>query len=55
MLDRDVNGWLRPTAEFLKLYLARPEIVPPPEACAANRLTRGAALGTLASGQQSRN
>jgi hypothetical protein len=44
MLDRDENGWLRPTAEFLKLYLARPEIVPPPEACAAERALHGALL-----------
>ena len=56
MLDRDVNGWLRPTAEFLKWYLARPEIVPPPDACAAERLLHRAALLSepLASGQQSR-
>jgi Family of unknown function (DUF6352) len=44
MLDRDVNGWLRPTAEFLKLYLARPEIVPPPEACAAESALHAALL-----------
>ncbi len=44
MLDRDENGWLRPTAEFLKLYLARPEIVPPPEACAAEHALYAALL-----------
>jgi hypothetical protein len=44
MLDRDENGRLRPTAEFLKLYLARPEIVPPPEACAAERALHAALL-----------
>jgi hypothetical protein len=44
MLDRDENGWLRPTAEFLKLYLARPEIVPPAEACAAERALHEALL-----------
>jgi hypothetical protein len=44
MLDRDENGWLRPTAEFLKLYLARPEIVPPSEACAVERALHAALL-----------
>jgi hypothetical protein len=44
MLDRDVNGWLQPTAEFLKLYLARPEIVPPSEACGAERALHAALL-----------
>jgi hypothetical protein len=44
MLDRDKNGRLRPTAEFLKLYLARPEIVPPSEACAAERALHAALL-----------
>ena len=37
LLDRDDRGLLVPTDEFLKLYLARPEVVPPPEACAAER------------------
>src|SRR5580704_13704880 len=44
MLDRDETGWLRPTAEFLKLYLARPEVVPPSEACAAERVLHAALL-----------
>jgi hypothetical protein len=44
MLDRDQNGWLRPTAEFLKLYLARPEVVPPSEAGAAERALHAALL-----------
>ena len=34
LLDRDENGGLHVTDEFLKLYLARPELLPPPEACA---------------------
>jgi hypothetical protein len=37
LLDRDAAGNLLVTDEFLKAYLARPEIVPPPEACAAER------------------
>jgi hypothetical protein len=44
MLDRDRDGWLRPTTEFLKLYLARPEIVPPFEACAAETALHAALL-----------
>jgi hypothetical protein len=37
LLDRDANGKLLITEDFLKAYLARPELVPPPEACAAER------------------
>jgi hypothetical protein len=37
LLDRDAGGRLLVTEEFLKAYLARPELVPPPEACAAER------------------
>jgi Family of unknown function (DUF6352) len=37
LLDRDAEGRLLVTDEFLKAYLARPEITPPPEACAAER------------------
>jgi len=33
LIDRDERGQLRPTDEFIKLYLARPELTPPPEAC----------------------
>jgi hypothetical protein len=35
LLDRDVTGKLLVTDEFLKVYLARAELVPPPEACTA--------------------
>jgi hypothetical protein len=35
LLDRDERGWLRVTDEFMKAYLARPELAPPPEACIA--------------------
>jgi hypothetical protein len=37
MLDHDGEGRLLLTDEFLKAYLARPEIMPPDEACAAER------------------
>jgi hypothetical protein len=37
LLDRDAGGRLAITDEFLKAYLARPELAPPPEACAAER------------------
>jgi hypothetical protein len=37
LLDRDENGRLLVTDDFLKAYLARPELVPPPEACAAEQ------------------
>lgn len=33
LLDRSDNGGLAVTDEFLKAFLARPELVPPPEAC----------------------
>jgi hypothetical protein len=35
LLDKDSRGRLLVTDEFLKLYLARPELVPPEDACAA--------------------
>ena len=35
LLDRDEGGGLLVTDEFLKVYLARPELVPPREACVA--------------------
>lgn len=37
LLDRDAEGRLVPTDEFLKAYLARPELMPPEEACDAER------------------
>jgi Family of unknown function (DUF6352) len=37
LLDRDAGGRLLVTDEFLKAYLARPEIAPPPGACLAER------------------
>ena len=44
LLDRDLSGGLRLTDEFLKLYLARPELLPPPEACAVERTLHAALL-----------
>lgn len=44
LLDRDTSGGLTLTDEFLKLYLARPELVPPTEACAVERALHGALL-----------
>ncbi len=37
LLDRDADGRLVVTDELLKAYLARPELLPPAEACAAER------------------
>ena len=37
LLDRDAGGGLVATDEFLKVYLARPELTPPLDACAAER------------------
>jgi hypothetical protein len=44
LLDRDQNGRLRVTDEFMKLYLARPELAPPPDACVAERNLHAALL-----------
>jgi hypothetical protein len=34
-LDRDESGGYVVTDDFLKVYLARPELIPPPDACSA--------------------
>jgi len=44
LLDRDEGGGLLATDDFLKVYLARPELVPPPEACAVERTLHAALL-----------
>src|SRR5207302_3819295 len=41
---RGEGGGLVVTDEFLKIYLARPEVAPPPEACAAERALHAALL-----------
>ena len=45
LLDRDAAGRLLVTDEFLKVYLARAELVPPPEACPAERRLHDILLG----------
>ena len=45
LLDRDEDGGLLVTDEYLKAYLARPEITPPAVACAAERSLHSRLLG----------
>src|SRR5205085_3334763 len=40
----DDSGGLVATDEFLKVYLARPELAPPPEACVVERTLHAALL-----------
>jgi Family of unknown function (DUF6352) len=44
LLDRDEGGGLLLTDDFLKVYMARPELIPPPEACAVERTLHAALL-----------
>lgn len=44
LLDRDEGGGLLLTDDFLKVYMARPEMIPPPEACAVERRLHAALL-----------
>ena len=44
LLDRDADGKLRVTDEFMKIYLARPELAPPPDACTVERVLHAALL-----------
>jgi uncharacterized protein DUF6352 len=44
LTERNADGHLLVTDEFLKAYLARPELAPPPEACAVERRLRTALL-----------
>jgi hypothetical protein len=44
LLDRTEGGGLAVTDEFLKAYIARPELVPPPEACDAERSLHAALI-----------
>src|SRR5262249_30858018 len=43
-LDRDAGGGYVVTDDFLKVYLARPELLPPPDACPAERNLHSALL-----------
>ena len=45
LLDRDGGGGLLVTDDFLKAYLARPELAPPPEACVKERSLHAGLLG----------
>jgi len=42
LLDRDEGGGLAVTDEFLKIYLARPELKPPPDACVVEKTIHAA-------------
>ena len=44
LLDRDSAGRLRVTDEFMKVYLARPELAPPPDACGVEHAVHAALL-----------
>ncbi len=44
LLDREESRGLVITDEFLKVYLARPELAPPPEACAVEKTLHAALL-----------
>lgn len=44
LLDRDEGGGLVVTDEFLKAYLARPELAPPPDACVVEKTLHAALL-----------
>ena len=44
LLDRDDGGGLVITDDFLKVYLARPELMPPPDACAVEKTLYAALL-----------
>ena len=44
LLDRQPGGGLLLTDDFLKVYLARPELIPPPEACVVEKTLYGALL-----------
>ncbi len=45
LLDRDDGGGLVVTVEFLKAYFARPELMPPDDACVIERTVHAALLG----------
>src|SRR5438477_6188760 len=44
LTDRDVHGQLLVTDEFLKAYLARPELAPPSDACVVERRLHAALI-----------
>jgi Family of unknown function (DUF6352) len=44
LLDRDAGGGLVVTDDFLKVYLARPELAPPPDACVVEKTLHAALM-----------
>lgn len=42
LLQRNPRGWLLPTDDYLRTFLARPELVPVPESCQAERALHAA-------------
>jgi hypothetical protein len=44
LLDRDAGGGLAVTDDFLKVYLARPELSPPPDACVVEKTLHAAVM-----------
>jgi hypothetical protein len=44
LLDRDAGGGLVVTDDFLKVYIARPELTPPPEACVVEKTLHAALM-----------
>ena len=46
LLDRDAQGFLRLTDDFLRACLARPELMPPEEACDAERALHATLMQT---------
>lgn len=44
LLDHAEGGGLKVTDDFLKVYLARPELIPPADACGVERTLHGALL-----------
>ena len=43
-LQRTERGWLQPTDDYLRLFLARPELAPVPESCQAELALHAALL-----------
>jgi hypothetical protein len=44
LLDRDAGGGLVVTEDFLKVYVARPELAPPPDACVVEKTLHAALM-----------
>src|SRR5438128_7500259 len=47
-LQRNERGWLIPSDDYLRLFLARPELAPVPESCPAELALHGALLAAPA-------